>query len=318
MDASEERRQKEHKQRIARLRRIIVASVIVMCLIPTILSIVALAGLGAQKKELREIRLLLEQMSAQETEERTVIRSAVGPTPLAEHTLSQTEEPAVTEEPGEDPYAGMRKVYLTFDDGPSVYTDDILDILARYDVKATFFVNGHEGYEAEYLRIVSEGHSIGMHSYSHDFNKVYNDLDSFAEDLYQNQRLISDITGVDCDLYRFPGGSSNQLHHMDMQRCMEYLDAKGIRYFDWNVSAQDATGVSYTASELVNNVISQVRNLDSDTVVVLMHDAVGKHATVEALPIIIEKLQAMEDTVLLPITEETETVQHVVMREAAD
>lgn len=208
--------------------------------------------------------------------------------------------------------SGIKKIYLTFDDGPSINTNHILDVLDEYGIKATFFVNGHEGFEAQYIRIVNDGHSIGMHSFSHIYKDVYKDLDSFADDLYMIHSYIYDLTGVDCKLYRFPGGSSNQICRMSMRDCIDYLDAKGITYFDWNVSCEDAVTGGASVSTIVNNVINQINRCEDDTIVVLMHDSGDKHTTVEALPIIIEKLASMENVVILPITDETAPIQHIL------
>ena len=210
-----------------------------------------------------------------------------------------------------DAYEGMTKVCLTFDDGPSIYTDDILDVLDKYGVKATFFVNGKKGFDEQYRRIVAEGHTLGMHSFSHDYSEVYADLDSFADDLYTLQTFLYDLTGVKCDLYRFPGGSSNNASAVDMSRCRQYLNAKDIRYFDWNVSGGDASGGYKSADSIAWNVLNGIGKQDADTYVVLLHDASGKGTTVEALPLIIEKIQAMDNTVLLPITDEIDSIQHI-------
>lgn len=312
MDPVKDNRTTEHKKRIRRLRRIIVSAAVFLLILPTVLSVIALVRIGSMNARLDEITTLLNNMndnmnmSVHESEE-PKSRAASGPTPLTEKSLSGQDDEAGTE----DDNTAVKKVYLTFDDGPSQYTDDILDILAEYDVKATFFVNGREGFDAEYMRIALEGHSIGMHSYSHVYDEVYSDLDSFAEDLHRIQQLIKDITGEECRLYRFPGGSSNAVHHMPMAECIEYLDAKEIRYFDWNVSGGDAMAEPHSAAQIVNDVCAQVQAVSGDTAVVLLHDAAGKRSTVEALPVIIEKLKAMDDVVLLPITEETEAVQHV-------
>lgn len=212
---------------------------------------------------------------------------------------------------GVDPYEGYIKVCLTFDDGPSSRTDEILDILSDYGVKATFFVNGKEGYEDEYRRIVNEGHTLGLHSYSHQYRSLYQDLDSFAEDLYTEQSFIKDITGAEVTYYRFPGGSSNRVSRMDMNECIEYLDSKDIVYYDWNVSAQDAVAGGASTTQIVNNVVAPIRYGTADTYVVLMHDAQDKVTTVEALPIIIEQLVALENVVIVPIDQNITPVQHV-------
>lgn len=212
-----------------------------------------------------------------------------------------------------DPYEGKIKVCFTFDDGPSANTDNILDILDSYGVKATFFVNGREGYDEQYQRIVSEGHTIAMHSYSHDYGDIYSSLDAFAEDLYEIQSFIKDKTGEDCVYYRFPGGSSNTISSVPMEDCIKYLNAKGVVYYDWNASAQDAVAGGLSTTEIVNNVMAPIYNGESDTYIVLFHDAQDKKTTVEALSIIIEQIADMEDVVIVPIDQYVKPVQHVVV-----
>ncbi len=203
------------------------------------------------------------------------------------------------------------KVYLTFDDGPSSRTDDILDILAEYGVKATFFVVGRESEEDYrlYNRIVDEGHTLGMHSYSHRYSKIYSGEEAFTEDLDKLTDLIEDTTGVTPKFYRFPGGSSNTVSSIDIHRFIDILDERGISYFDWNVSVGDATGLPITADAIVSNALSGVEEREST--VILMHDGQYKKATVDALPRIIEALQSMDDVEILPITSETELIRHI-------
>lgn len=208
-------------------------------------------------------------------------------------------------------YDGIVKVCLTFDDGPSGYTDDILDILDDYGIKATFFINGHEGYEDALKRIVAEGHSIGMHSYSHSYRQVYKNLDSFADDLYEIQSYIYETTGVVCDIYRFPGGSSNHVSNMDMTDCIDYLHAKGIEYYDWNVSASDAVVGGASVNTIVNNVMREISGAETDTIIILLHDSGDKRTTVEALPIIIEKIADMSNVAFVPITDGINPIHHV-------
>ena len=206
------------------------------------------------------------------------------------------------------------KVYLTFDDGPSENTNEILNILDDYGVKATFFVVGkeEEQYKEMYRRIVSEGHTIAMHSYSHRYSDIYSSLDAFASDLDRIQNLIYDVTGVDCLYYRFPGGSSNQVSNIEMSQYIRYLNDNNITYFDWNVSSGDATSQAYSPDELVENVMSDV--VKYKTSVVLMHDADAKDATVAALPGLIESLQA-QGAVILPISDDTTLIQHVTLND---
>ncbi|MQN01391.1 MAG: polysaccharide deacetylase [Lachnospiraceae bacterium] len=204
----------------------------------------------------------------------------------------------------------VRKVYLTFDDGPSVNTDKILNILDDYNVKATFFVNGRTDAHsvAMYKRIVKEGHTIGMHSYTHDYGQVYASLSSFKDDFFRIQKLIYKYTGVKSNLYRFPGGSSNTVSRADMSDLIRFLDKEHVRYFDWNVSSEDASSKKKTSDEIIENIMRDV--VKYRTSVVLMHDAAAKDSTVEALPKLIQKIQG-EGDIILPIDDNTRLIQHV-------
>jgi len=203
-----------------------------------------------------------------------------------------------------------RKVYLTFDDGPSENTAKILDILKERGIKATFFVIGNEEEEAKelYQRIVDEGHTLGMHSFTHKYDVIYQSLDAYVEDMTRLQSYLEDITGVTTNLIRFPGGSSNHVSNVDMKELIRYVNEHGFTYFDWNVASGDATSQVYTPDELVQNVINDV--VRYDTSVVLMHDSSAKSTTVEALIPMIDQLQEM-GAELLPIDETTEPIQHI-------
>ena len=195
------------------------------------------------------------------------------------------------------------KVYLTFDDGPSSNTAQILDILKKYDLKATFFVIGREGeeYEELYKRIVEEGHT-------HKYKVLYESLESFVDDFSRIQNYLYKVTGKECLYYRFPGGSSNHVSNTDMTEFISYLNEQGITYFDWNVSSGDATSQAYTPEELVQNVTSDI--VKYKTSIVLMHDAETKTSTVQALEPMILALQSM-GVEMLPIDESTTVVQHI-------
>lgn len=211
--------------------------------------------------------------------------------------------------PDAEKYEGQTRVYLTFDDGPTDYTDEVLDILSEYDIKATFFTIAHEGKEVEYNRIVDEGHTLAIHSYTHDYGKIYSSIDSFTEDITTMSNYLYEITGVRPKFYRFPGGSSNGVSGISKDDMFDVLDKEGLVYFDWNASAQDAVAGGLSTNQVVNNVLGGI-NENGETVV-LMHDSAGKSTTVEALPIIIERLKEKGNVVFLPITEYTEPVQHV-------
>ncbi len=230
---------------------------------------------------------------------------------------NKTEAVEPTEIPTPTPVAvsypeseGGRKVYLTFDDGTSVQTDRILDILKQYGVKATFFVTAQSGEEnaARYRRIVAEGHSIGLHSVTHRYKEIYASLDTFIADVEGIRQFVLNTTGVNSYLYRFPGGSSNAVSTVPIEDCIRYLNQSGYRYFDWNIDTADSVNRSQSVDELVSRALGE--GIDKyHNCVILMHDAKGLEHTVEALPRIIEGLQT-RGLEILPITEATPVVQH--------
>lgn len=165
-------------------------------------------------------------------------------------------------------------IYLTFDDGPSSHTQELLDVLEKYNAKATFFVV-NTGYNMSTLlnNIVNAGHSIAIHSMSHKYEKIYQSESAFYEDLYGMQQIIKQYTGVTTTLMRFPGGSSNGVSKKYCKGIMTALTkgvtAKGFQYFDWNVDSGDAGGAK-SADEVYNNVIKGIGS--KKTAIVLQHD----------------------------------------------
>lgn len=254
--------------------------------------------------------------SAEAAEER---RAAIGQDSEGHASETSEEGQALA---GEMPEGGMQdggnsleegehpKVYLTFDDGPSENTAKILDILKERNIKATFFVIGQEDEESRalYRRIVAEGHTLGMHSFSHKYDVIYKSLDAFKEDLGHLQSYLAEVTGVTPTIMRFPGGSSNKVSNVDIRELIRYVKEQGITYYDWNVVSGDATSPVYTPDELVENVMNDV--VKYDTSVVLMHDTSAKGSTVEALAPMIDRLQALGAD-LLPIDENTKPIQHI-------
>lgn len=170
---------------------------------------------------------------------------------------------------------------------------------------------GKEGSAAEEAmkRIVEDGHTLGMHSYTHSYSQVYESLENFGEDLEKEREYLYEVTGVWSNVYRFPGGSSNTVSKIDMREFARYLDEQGIRFFDWNISSGDGGSYLVPTETLVENCTANIRKYS--TSVILMHDAPGKTTTLEALPKIIETIQAMDDTAILPITNGTELIQHI-------
>lgn len=184
-----------------------------------------------------------------------------------------------------------KKVYLTFDDGPTPgVTEKVLDILKRYDAKATFFVIYREGtiYEELYRRIVDEGHTIAVHSASHNYEKIYSSTESYLQDFATIANHIYSITGVKPEIFRFPGGSINSYNGAVYIQIIAEMTRRGYTYYDWNVASGDASYSVASTQWIINNVVNDVRPKQAN--IVLMHDSAGKKTTVEALPHIIEVL----------------------------
>ena len=293
----------------------IVTLFLAMIITPMIISITALTYAKRLEKKVDELsdqvsKLELTYMLKSEADGAldAMIAEKTDQTIEEEKLLSeQVSEPIQTQQiPIE-----KKKVYLTFDDGPSSNTERILDILDAYDVKATFFVTGYQAskHPEWYKEIVDRGHTIGMHSYSHVYRDIYSSKESFIADIDKLSEFIVETTGVEPRYLRFPGGSSNNVSTVAMSELCLLADERGWKYFDWNVSSQDATTPAPSSAAITNNVLAGIEAHDS--AIILMHDAAEKNATVAALPDIIEGIQAKGDTVILPIDDDTEPVQHL-------
>jgi len=320
-ETSEEKmRQSARRKRVNRLKKMILTTVFLLIVIPTVACVALGICVYQQKNALegkdRQIDWL--EKSLQDVEDEVDRLSALLGSSSnnyqnlydANNRQAPVLQPEV-QETAKNTVSGLRRVYLTFDDGPSDRTEQILDILDEYQVKATFFVVGRteDKYKELYKRIVEEGHTLGMHSYSHRYSTIYGSPEAFLEDLNRLQQLILEETGQESTVFRFPGGSSNTVSRTDIQTFIQMLSEEGITYYDWNVSAGDAQSVYSSRDQIVQRVVSNVAVMQDS--IVLMHDANDKGATVEALPIIIEKIQEMEDTCFLAIDEETPVMQHI-------
>lgn len=204
------------------------------------------------------------------------------------------------------------KVYLTFDDGPSIHTAQILDVLKKNDVKATFFVvyTPDESLWPLYKRIVDEGHTLAMHSYTHKYDDIYASQEAFEEDVTKIHDFLLEQTGVDCKYYRFPGGSSNSVSSVDIQGLMGYLYEDGITYYDWNSLSEDAMDHSLTPEQLNDNVMSTVSSNSCDSIV-LLHDLRDNPNTAAGLQDLIDALKE-DGYQICPIDDNTIPVQHVI------
>lgn len=181
-------------------------------------------------------------------------------------------------------------MYLTFDDGPSEITATVLDILDRYNVKATFFVTGAK---PEYAYMIKEaynrGHTIGLHTYSHDYAQVYAAVDAYFADLEAVGQLVKEQIGYVPCFIRFPGGASNSISAKYSQGIMTVLSQevlnRGYQYYDWNASSGDGRVAS------TEEIIGLGTSFQDNNIVFLAHDSSNKKTTAEALPTIIEHYQ---------------------------
>ena len=183
----------------------------------------------------------------------------------------------------DQPISGTKIVFLTFDDGPWDATDELLDILARHDAKVTFFVtNNHPEYINCIGRAFREGHTVAVHTLTHDFDKVYASSENYWSDFEAMNDIIEEQTGgYRSNIFRFPGGSSNTISSFNpgiMTRLTQEAAQKGLDYFDWNVDCGDGGGLNDTP-QLTQNIINGISNTDIS--VVLCHDS--HTATVRAI-----------------------------------
>lgn len=188
-------------------------------------------------------------------------------------------------------YDGVEEkvVYLTFDDGPSYNTEKILDILDSYDAKATFFVTGRSPEYREFIKDAYErGNTIGLHTMTHDYDKVYASTEAFFDDLEQVGEVVKEQIGYVPYLTRFPGGASNTVSANYtpgiMTELVEEVPARGYQFYDWNVGSADASGINLPPETIVESAcVEGYRN-----VMILFHDSNTKDTTVDALPQVIE------------------------------
>ena len=203
-------------------------------------------------------------------------------------------------------------VYLTFDDGSSTLTPSVLNILDEYGVHATFFVVGahslgDENAQTMYNEIINRGHSLGIHSFTHNRADIYASLEAFSEDCNKMYDYVIKLTGYTPFLWRFPGGSATMYADHRMQtEYIPYVESKGLTYYDWNVSSGDGSRDA-CSTDIYNNVINGV--MKRNVSVVLLHDGSGHEDTINALPDILDTLINELNCLVVPITESTTPVQ---------
>ncbi len=182
-----------------------------------------------------------------------------------------------------------KSVYLTFDDGPSEITEEILDILFERHIHATFFVLYKKGepFDSLYRRMIADGHTIALHSTSHDYDKIYNSMENFLADVATVSSRVEEATGYKPEIYRFPGGSVNPHNAGIYKQAVAELLRRGYVYYDWNVSADDAVKGT-TKTQMAANILNGVHKHNKS--IVLLHDSASKADTVSVLPEILNTL----------------------------
>ena len=187
--------------------------------------------------------------------------------------------------PNESEGARHKQIWLTFDDGPTdSTTPKILDILKKENVRATFFVVGRQIFNREKIlrREAAEGHAIGIHTYTHEYKKIYASAGTLLKDIALCREAIrSVLPDFETALYRFPGGS-----YSVKKELIDAVEKEGFRYYDWNCSAEDAVCPNTPASVLYKNVVSSAG--EKTDVILLMHDGVGYTETIKCLPSVIK------------------------------
>lgn len=296
------------RRRINRLKSGIIWTCALLIIIPIIMCIVLMIRVNMLEKEIDNLLTMKEEgkIIAQVDErgrsylvyaddsnnQDDASKEAQTDSSEKKQTTETTVQETTTEEQTTvDDYTGKR-AYLTFDDGPSTNTLNILDALDACGVKATFFVIGRT--DEESLRLYKEmsdrGNALALHSFTHDYKALYASLESFAGEVTQIHDLVQNATGKDVRIFRFPGGSSNTVANVPITECIKWLNANNYKYVDWNVSSEDATGKALTATDIANIVVSEASGCNS--AYILMHDANTKDATVQAIPAIVQQLQA--------------------------
>lgn len=193
---------------------------------------------------------------------------------------------AMAENETNEPVMAEQKImYLTFNDAPSQYTQGVLEVLDRYHIKASFFVSGENPKYFDLLKTIHrEGHTLALHTYSHDEAVIYADPDAYFQDLVKLENLLYEQTGVKTDILRFPGGSA---HAEAMAKLIPFAKYHGYRYVDWNADNGDRDA-SLSPDDLYQNTLAGIQN--KKTVMMLMHNGENSGNTLQALDRTIQEL----------------------------
>ena len=202
-------------------------------------------------------------------------------------------------------------VYLTFDDGPrKKICKDILEVLDKYDVKATFFVVGKEisGREDILKRMYDEGHAIGLHTYSHDAKSIYRSNENFVNEMIKVQEKVRLVTGDSPNIIRFPWGSTNQYRKLNT-KMLDLLHENNLKVYDWNSDTKDGMQPDLSPDRIASNAKRFKKDYPGG-IIILMHCNANNENTVKALPKIIEHYKDLGYD-FETITDETPEYYHI-------
>ena len=278
------------EERLRRKRKLLIKRAIALLIIVVIivLAIVLIVNGAKGKSSKNENQTTVEETttSGDESGETTTGDETTTETTVAETTTTSNSGDTIVKP---DNWNG-KTIYLTFDDGPSAVTEEILEVLDQYNVKATFFTLGY-GSKETYQKLVNDGHALGVHSYSHDYDTIYASMENFQNDVTTLRDLLEEYTGQEIFLYRFPGGSNNEVHknagNMKMADFVDYINSIGMKYVDWNASSSDAEYVTGDVDVIYNQSAGDISywgdETDQTTIVLLMHDAETKTTNPDVL-----------------------------------
>ena len=292
------RKVRGNKRKLNYKRVLMVIIIIIIILLLAIFSVVI-----KHNKRAEEVKIEAEKKA----EEEEIMKIAI-------ETQKKEEEAREKEKQKQEEENATGIIYLTFDDGPtSDSTPQILDILKNRNIKATFFILHYDEQHEQFIkREYEEGHTIGLHGYTHAYAELYQSADTCMENFRKIREQVYQTTGTQSKIIRFPGGSSNTISKKYCEGVMTELVKRtveeGYRYFDWNVDSDDA-GHAKTSEKVYQNVTNGIKPGREN--VVLMHDFAKNNKTIDALNSIID-WGLEQGYVFRKITEETPMVTHGV------
>lgn len=296
------REQRRRKRKIRRMCLTAGAAVVILAVLAVAINGISKLGGSKEKMENTGSGEVVEQQqpkqdnrpaSQQESEQYLALKNSGADVPSYQLDYPGMYSDAVSSKNVE---SEEKVCYLTFDDGPSSsVTPQILDTLKEKEVKATFFVVTNKIEENADLvkRIVDEGHTLAIHANEHDYEALYESVDSYLADFAKAYDKIYELTGYRVQYFRFPGGSNNGVMSKKgtYDEIVGEMTRRGFEYFDWNAYDHDAEGGNYSVSEIVEFAIHEASISSRTDVIMLMHDGYGKEKTAEALPSIINGLR---------------------------